>query len=261
LPVTIEAIVDSPILGVLLPLGVLWIGRFLWFPGGESLLSLLVRDGQPPATPEEIWAMDLYRATFSPDYGAPWVPTSMVVVAWLSWFVLLGLTLVATLAVGGLLPKESTTASILVTALGIWVLASVALSVISGLEMTFLWKRGIPLRNKHRKTDWIGHHPAPPCSWPTGTLPWWFWLDSRGFETIRHVALFLGGFLATILTAFYMVHVSNPMGIGITGFWNLVTLWTITTLWAVIPITVGLSHLDWSRRDRKLLLFWAAKQR
>jgi hypothetical protein len=241
--------------------GLLWMGQFVWFPGGGSLVGLLVHNERPPTQAEEIWAIELYRATFSPDCGARWVQSLMVVIAWISWLALMGLAVLGTLSVGGLLPKGPVMAWVLMAAFLIWTVSTIALPILLMVETILLWRQGVSLGFRARRTHWIASHPAPKYHWSTGKMPWWFWLDSGGFETLLRLAVFLGGFLASVAAIFYFSHTSDPKMITAEGFWNILSLWVIAIIWLAIPITIGLSHLDWTHRDREVLLLWAGKQR
>ncbi|WP_437559513.1 hypothetical protein [Acidithiobacillus sulfuriphilus] len=241
--------------------GMFWVGQFIWFPGGEALLGLLVCDNRPPTSAEEIWAMDLYRATFSPDCGARWVQSLMVAIAWVSWISLLGLALLGTLSIAGLLPKTPMMAWIIVGVFLLWAVTMGVLPILLMLELILLHRKGVSVNLRSRRVGWINAHPAPTGGWPTGKLPWWFWLDSGGLETLLRLTVFLGGFLASVAAIFYFSHASDPKVITVGGFWSILSLWMLAITWLATPITIWLSHLDWTRRDRQLLLLWAGKQR
>lgn len=75
-----------------------------------------------------------------------------------------------------------------------------------------------------------------------------------------HVAVFLGGFLASVAALFYFSHLSAPTIITAGNFWAALSLWVLTIIWLAIPMTLWLSHLDWTHRNREVLLLWASKQ-
>ncbi|MDD2746392.1 MAG: hypothetical protein WCY91_02135 [Acidithiobacillus sp.] len=241
--------------------GMFWMGQFIWFPGGESLLGLLVHDAEPPTKANEVWAMDLYQATFSPDCGARWVQSLMVGVSWTSWIFLLVLAMLGTLSVAGLLPKTPITFWLVISDFLLWTITMALLPILLFVELVLLNRKGVLLNFRSRKARWIDGHPAPKNSWPSGKLPWWFWLDSGGFETLLRMTVFLGGFLASIAAIFYFSHASDPKVITIEGFWSVLSLWVLAIIWLTIPLTIWLSHLDWTHRNRELLLLWAGKQR
>lgn len=241
--------------------GMFWVGQFIWFPGGEALLGLLVCDNKPPTKVDEIWAVDLYRATFSPDCGARLVRSLMVDIAWASWVFLLELAMLGSLSVANLLPKTPITFWLVIGDFLLWAITMALLPILLIVELALLNQKGVPLDFRSRRTRWIGAHPAPKNGWPSGKLPWWFWLDSGGFETLLRLAVFLGGFLASVAAIFYFSHASDPKVITVGGFWSVLSLWVLAITWLATPITLWLSHLDWTRRDRELLLLWAGKQR
>ena len=240
--------------------GLLWMGQFIWFPGGEALLGLFVHDTQLPTRADEVWAVNLYRETFSPDCGARWVQSLMVNIAWASWAFLLVLTMLGTLSVGGLLPKTPVMLWIVVGDFLLWTITMTLLPLLLIVELMLLNRKGVLLNFRSRRARWISAHPAPKNSYPLGKLPWWFWLDSGGFETLLRLTVFLGGFLTSIAAIFYFSHTSDPKIITIEGFWSMLWLWTLAITWLTIPLTIWLSHLDWTHRNREILLLWAGKQ-
>ena len=234
-------------------------GQFFWFPDGDSLLRLLLKDADLPKNPQDQWAIDLYRATFSPDVLPRRLRRGMVYLSVLSWLVLFLLSMMASLSVAGLYPK-GLGAEWVWFGFVIWAISQ-ALLLSGFLWETFcFWKKKVSLDIRIRKAQWLAAHPKPPGNWPAGRFPWWFWLDRDALETVFRAGIFLGGFLASAGVVLYFAHVANPTVLSASDFWELLVLWWFTVFESVVPLTLWLYHLDWSRRDRTLLLLWASRQ-
>lgn len=240
---------------------VFWMGQFIWFPDGDKLLELFVRDAEPPNKASEVWAMQLYQETFSPDCGASWVQRLMVYISWASWFFLCALAILASLSVAGLLPKAPVTFWLVLSDMVLYALAMLFLLLLLFGEMLLLYRKGVPLDFRSRRAQWLCVHPSHSKSWPSGKLPWWFWLDGSASETLLRMMVFLGGFLVSVAALFYFSHLNEPKMVTVENFWDVLFLWTLAIVWLAIPLTIWLSHLDWTHRHRDILLLWASKQR
>ncbi len=245
----------------LLLLGTFWVGQFIWFPDGAKFLELLTRDAAPPSKPIEHWAMQLYRETFSPDCGAHWVRNLMVYLSWASWALLCTLALQVTLFAAELLPKTPGTAWVALSNLLLCEIIMMLLPILLMIETLLLHRKGISLRPHSRKAQWMRTHPAPGRLSSSGKLPWWFWLDSSVLETLVRVAVFLGGFLASVAALFFFSHVSAPKMITAGTFWAVLFFWFLAITWLAVSLTIWLSQLDWTHRRREVLILWASKQR
>ena len=244
---------------LLLLVGSFWMGQFFWFPDGDSLLRLLLKDGDIPKNPEDLWAIGLYQATFSPGVLPLWLKRSMVCLSVLSWLTLFLLSVLAFLSVAGIYPKglwpwPGSVASV------IWAISQALLLTAFLWETFCFWKKKVPLDIRLRKAQWLAAHPKPPGNWPAGRFPWWFWLDRDALETVFRAGIFLGGFLASAAVVLYFAYLAKPRVLTASGFWELLLLLVFAVFESVVPLTLWLYHLDWSRRDRTLLLFWASRQ-
>lgn len=235
-------------------------GRFIWFPDGAGFLELFLRDAAVPSAASEIWAIQCYRETFAPDRGAKWLQRLLVQVSWASWVFLLALAVMGTLSVANLLPKTPLTDWLALGDLLLYAMAMTLLLLLLATEAALLYRKGVPLRFRSRRAQWIAAHPAPDPVSSSGKLPWWFWLDSGAAETMVRVGVFLGGFLASVAALFYFSHLCAPTIITAGNFWAALSLWVLTIIWLAIPLTLWLSHLDWTHRNREVLLLWASKQ-
>jgi len=90
-------------------------------------------------------------------------------------------------------------------------------------------------------------------------LPWWFWVDGDSTETVFRMLVFLGGFLASVAVVLYVSYASGSR-LSVQGFWQILVVWGLVVLESIVPITLWLYHLDWSHRDRSVLLSWARRQ-
>ncbi len=241
--------------------GTFWMGQFIWFPDGAGFLELLLRDAAVPSTASEIWAIQCYRETFAPDCGAKWLQRLLVQVSWASWVFLFALAVMGTLSVANLLPKTPLTTWVSLGDLLLYGMAMTLLLLLLAAETVLLYRKGVPLDFRSRRAQWIGAHSAPVPVSSLGKLPWWFWLDSGISETMVRVAVFLGGFLASVAALFYFSHLSAPTIITAGNFWAALSLWVLTIMWLAIPLTIWLSHLDWTHRNREVLMLWASRQR
>lgn len=247
-------------MGTLVLLGILfWMAWFTWFPDVDRLCRLALQEVPAPAEPEEIWAMQLYRETFAPDCGARWMQRGVVWLSWLSWLCLLSIAILDALFAAEVLPRfldASLAALLLLFALG-----QTFLLLFLGSETVLQVRKGIPLSYRARRDRWLANHPAPEqMARRDGRQPWWFWLDSRFADTLIRVLVFLGGFTASVLVALYAFHLEAPGIFTVGRFWNLVFCWILVVLWLPVPLTLWLSSLDWTHRDREVLLLWAEKQ-
>lgn len=240
--------------------GLLWMGQFIWFPDGAAFLELLLRDPAAPSTASENWAIQCYRETFAPDCGAKWLQRLMVQASWASWVLLFVLAVMGTLSVANLLPTAPLTGWLTLGDLLLYALAMLLLLFMLTAETVLLYRKGVPLGFRARRARWIANHPAPGAIPSSEKLPWWFWLDSGLSETMLRVGVFLGGFLASVTALFYFSHLSAPTIITAEKFWAVLSLWVLTTVWLAVPLTMWLSHLDWTHRNRDVLLRWASRQ-
>lgn len=248
-------------------------GQFLWFPDGETLLRLLLPDGDPPQDAKEHWAMDLYRATFSPGAVPRWCKRGMVWSSALAWLLLLLLAVFLSLSDVGLCPAGCHD-GIWWDALA-WAALQLTLSLLLLVEMAILWRGKTPLNPSVRKSAWLAAHPRPAGMLPSAapslsgcpparplqgaTLPWWFWVGRGGVETILRMLVFVGGFLVSIAVVLYVSYATGAR-LSAQGFWQTLGVWCLLVLVSIAPITLWLYHLDWEHRDRSILLLWAAKQ-
>lgn len=240
--------------------GLIWMGQFIWFPDGDKLLALFSTDSPLPCVHNETWAMQLYRETFAPDCGYPWIPRLLVVSSWISWICVLLMAVVISLFIAGLLPKDAATSWALLGDLLLYLVTVLVMLVLVGMETWLLHRKGVSLRFRVRKRQWLASHPAPRSAIPNGRLPWWFWLDSGVSETLFRLAVFLGGFLASIAAILYVSRINSPSMITVVNFWDVMYCWALAVLWLPIPVTIWLSYLDWTYRDLEILLLWAGKQ-
>ncbi|MBU2788459.1 hypothetical protein HFQ13_09665 [Acidithiobacillus sp. VAN18-1] len=251
----------SPTLFLLVLLaGTFWMGQFIWFPDGAAFLELFLRNATEPGTATERWAIQCYQETFAPDCGAKWVQRLLVQSSWASWVFLFALAVMATLSVANLLPKTPLAAGLALGDLLLYAMAMILLLLLLTAETFLLYSKGVPLSFRSRRAQWLAAHPAPEPVSSSGMLPWWFWLDSGTSETMVRVVVFLGGFLASVAALFYFSHLSAPTIITAGNFWAALSLWILTVTWLPIPLTIWLSHLDWTHRNREVLMLWASKQ-
>ncbi|WP_248885894.1 hypothetical protein [Acidithiobacillus acidisediminis] len=244
---------------LLLLVGSFWMGQFFWFPDGDSLLRLLLKDADLPKNLQDLWAIDHYRATFSPDVLPLWLKQAMVYLSVFSWLTLLIWTVLASLSVAGLYLKSLGPWPAWV-AFVTWAISQALLLTAFLWETFCFWKKKVPLDIRLRKAQWLAAHPKPPGNWPAGRFPWWFWLDRDALETVFRAGIFLGGFLASAAVVLYFAYLAKPRVLTASGFWELLLLLVFAVFESVVPLTLWLYHLDWSRRDRTLLLFWASRQ-
>jgi hypothetical protein len=261
---------SAGILSATMLLAIFWMGQFIWFPDGDALVRLLLADGSPPQSAEERWAMDLYRATFSPDAIPRWLQRALVRTATWEWFLLLVLAVVLSLSDVGLCP--SILAGLVFPA---WGMLQLLLSFLFLAETILLWRAKTPIGSTTRKRAWLAAHPlrplrgaplrgAPlrgagvPSAAPAG-LPWWFWVDGDSTETVFRMLVFLGGFLASVAVVLYVSYASGSR-LSVEGFWQILVVWGLVVLESIVPITLWLYYLDWTHRDRSVLLSWARRQ-
>jgi hypothetical protein len=261
---------SAGILSATMLLAIFWMGQFIWFPDGDALVRLLLADGSPPQSAEERWAMDLYRATFSPDAIPRWLQRALVRTATWEWFLLLVLAVVLSLSDVGLCP--SILAGLVFPA---WGMLQLLLSFLFLAETILLWRAKTPIGSTTRKRAWLAAHPlrplrgaplrgAPlrgagvPSAAPAG-LPWWFWVDGDSTETVFRMLVFLGGFLASVAVVLYVSYASGSR-LSVEGFWQILVVWGLVVLESIVPVTLWLYHLDWTHRDRSVLLSWARRQ-
>ncbi|MDD2750347.1 MAG: hypothetical protein PHX24_09735 [Acidithiobacillus sp.] len=237
-------------------------GQFIWFPDGSRLLVLLENNAKPPSKPMEIWAVQMYQETFSPDCGHLLLQKAIAPVAWASWTFVLAITLVFSLFIAGLLPKGPVVMWSVVGLSSFWALSALILLFLLITEMILLRRKGIPLNFRTRRTQWLRNHPAPPsqCSCDE-RLPWWFWVDTGVLATLIRVAVFLSGFFVSLAVVFYVLHVSNPVMITPNRFWLVIYLWGMSVFWFAVSLPVWLSHIDWTYRNRDILILWSQKQK
>ncbi|MGE4269151.1 MAG: hypothetical protein AB7E44_02520 [Acidithiobacillus sp.] len=240
--------------------GLLWMGQFIWFPDGDKLLSLVCKDHHPPASQEEKWATELYRETFAPKTGVRWLATSLVLSGWVSWVCVFLAASLVSLVAANLLPKNAMIAWCLIMDSAAYLVSMVAMLFLLALETWLLRRKHIPLRPGVRKKDWLASHPSSVTAFLKGKLPWWFWLDSGLPETLLRFVVFFGGFLASLAAILYMSHVNNPDIMTVANFWEVFVSWVLAILCLPLPITIWMSYIDWTHRDREVLLLWAARQ-
>ncbi|MBU2730036.1 hypothetical protein [Acidithiobacillus caldus] len=272
---------SAGILSATMLLAIFWMGQFIWFPDGDALVRLLLADGSPPQSAEERWAMDLYRATFSPDAVPRWIQRALVRTATWEWFLLLVLAVVLSLSDVGLCP--SILAGLVFPA---WGMLQLLLSFLFLAETILLWRAKTPIGSTTRKLAWLAAHPLrplrgaplrlpsaglPPARPPAGRnppagrsppparLPWWFWIDRGSAETVLRMLVFLGGFLASVAVVLYVSYASGSR-LSVEGFWQILVVWGLVVLESIVPITLWLYYLDWTHRDRSVLLSWARRQ-
>ncbi|MGK9452026.1 hypothetical protein ACSSZE_12350 [Acidithiobacillus caldus] len=256
---------SAGILSATMLLAIFWMGQFIWFPDGDALVRLLLADGSPPQSAEERWAMDLYRATFSPDAVPRWIQRALVRTATWEWFLLLVLAVVLSLSDVGLCP--SILAGLVFPA---WGILQLLLSFLFLAETILLWRAKTPIGSTTRKLAWLAAHPLRPLrgaplrgagvpSAAPARLPWWFWVDSDSTETVFRMLVFLGGFLASVAVVLYVSYASGSR-LSVEGFWQILVVWGLVVLESIVPVTLWLYHLDWTHRDRSVLLSWARRQ-
>lgn len=241
--------------------GLLWMGQFIWFPDGGKLLALFTTDPSSSVAKRDRWAIDLYRATFAPDTGYRWVPRWQVVSGWVSWGCVLLMAVSVSLLLAGLLPKDVVVSWSLLGVMLVYLLSMVALLFLLALETWMLQRRGVSLRYRVRKQQWLATHAAPGFVFPSGRLPWWFWLDSGISDSIVRLVVFLGGFVASVAALLYFSRITSPGVMPVRDFWEDFLFWAYAVLWLPIPVTIWLSHLDWARHNREVLLVWAGIER
>lgn len=246
----------------LILLGVLfWMVWFTWFPEGDRLLRMLPHHAAVPVDSGEIWAMQLYRETFAPDCGAQWIRPGVLwasVVCLLSFF---ALSVCITLFSAGLLPTDYASWIALVLLLFV-ALGQMVLLLLLIMEMVLLFGKGIPLSCRARRDRWLADHPAPEqmARQNNEKQPWWFWLDSSLPDMLIQMLVFLGAFVTTVLVGLFGFHLAAPAHFTAGRFWSLVFCWSMVFLWLPVSITTWLMYLDWTHREREVLMSWAEKQ-
>lgn len=235
-------------------------GQFIWFPDGARLLVLFEKNAQPPSQPMEIWAVQMYQETFSPDCGRRRIQKAIAPVAWASWAFLLAITVLFSLFIANLLPNGPIVLWSVAGITSLWALSVLILLFLLITEMILLWRKGIPLNFRKRKAQWLANHPAPSSkNFSDERLPWWFWVDTGVFTTLLRVAVFFGGVFVSLAVVFYVLHVSNPVMITPNRFWLAIYLWGTSVFWFALSLPMWLSHIDWTQRNRDLLILWAEK--
>ncbi|MBE7562220.1 hypothetical protein H7F10_04445 [Acidithiobacillus sp. HP-6] len=236
-------------------------GQFAFFPDGGRLLILLENNASPPSNPMETWAVQMYQETFSPDCGYRWVQKAIAPVAWASWVFLLAISVFFSVFIVGLLPKGPVVMWSVAGITSLWALSVLILLFLLITEMILLWRKGIPLNFRKRKAQWLANNPAPSSQISSDErLPWWFWVDTGVFTTLLRVAVFLGGFFVSLAVVFYVLHVTNPVMITPNRFWLVVYLWGMTVFWFALSLPTWLSHIDWTHRNREILILWAKRR-
>ncbi|WP_414039370.1 hypothetical protein ACJU26_09080 [Acidithiobacillus sp. M4-SHS-6] len=226
-------------------------------PDFGNLCGLFLQENAAPDNYPERWVMQWYRETFAPDCGIPWLPRLLVWSGWASWWSVLALACVGTLFFFGWLPGFF---PVIGAAALIAVSASLFLLLL-GVENWQLHRKGIPLNVQIRRHRWLQSHPVPETfqgSYPK-KLPWWFWLDGGFSNTLTRVLVFIGAFAIPMLVVLCGYRVINPELVTWSSISDALFCWGMVLLWFPVPFSVWLSHLDWTHRDREVLLAWAAR--
>ncbi|WP_414039451.1 hypothetical protein ACJU26_09680 [Acidithiobacillus sp. M4-SHS-6] len=88
----------------------------------------------------------------------------------------------------------------------------------------------------------------------TEKLPWWFWLDKTLIVQGYRIVTFMGGVAGVVLLSFFGGYVT------VVGLRDALFCWGIVFLWFPVPFSVWLSRLDWTHRNREVLLAWAGSR-
>ncbi|WP_414039449.1 hypothetical protein ACJU26_09670 [Acidithiobacillus sp. M4-SHS-6] len=232
---------------------IVWVVWVLEIPGLHTLRGLILRKHTASADPPERWAMEWYRATFAPDSGIPGLSRALIWSGWISWLSLFVLSGLVSLYAKGWLPN--------VPGLVFWVttlvvVSSALLLILLGTEAWLLHRKGVPGNVGVRRDQWLQAHPVPQgfSGSSVKKLSTWFWLDEKLIGQFNRIYQFLGGIAIALLLFSY------DDAITISGFLHVLFLWGLVVLWFPVPFSVWLSRLDWTHRDREVLLAWAGSR-